>query len=290
VEPINLEKLREQNIGQQQRDLFQHQIDALDAMKKVFDFADNTFKGALLVLPTGAGKTYTAVRWLNDYILPKGVRIIWLAHTFHLLDQAYETLFQNAQWIQGRRTLNVKLISSHPSHEKVSSIDPTSDDIVIMSTQTAIANFNVDALDERGNLVVTNFRKFVENCKETGLLLVLDEAHHAPAYGCRHLLMGIREVVPDLKLLGLTATPTYTDETRRGWLKKIFEQEVVYEAKQADLIAKDILAKPKFISMPTGTEYEVDDKLYNRLVRERKDLPEYIVEKLARGTLKGMTT
>lgn len=288
MEPINIEKLREEQNGRRQQDLFQHQIDAMNQMSKLFSFSDNAFKGALLALPTGAGKTYTAVRWLNDHVLSKDTsddrpnpRVVWLAHTFHLLDQAYETIVRNAGWIRNRRTLNIRLVSSHPSHERVASIDPTSDDIVIMSTQTAIANFKVDALDEQGNLVVTNFRKFVENCRETGLLVVLDEAHHAPAYGCRHLLVSIREIVPNVQLLGLTATPTYTDETRRGWLKKIFEQEVVYEAKQADLIARDILARPKFISMPTGREYEVDDKLYNRLMREHKDLPEYIVEKLA---------
>ncbi len=278
---VNVEQLREERLGYLQRSLFQHQIDAIAKLRNVINFPSAQYRGALLVLPTGAGKTYTTVRWLNDYVFPKGVKVVWLAHTFHLLDQALETIWENAQYIQGRSTLNIRLISSHPSHEKVPSIDSASDDMVIMSTQTAIRHFNLNATDAQGNAAISNFRKLVDYSKGSGLLLVLDEAHHAPAYGCRNLLTGIRELVPNLQILGLTATPTYTDETRRGWLKRIFDQGVIYQAKQPDLIAANILARPKFIPMPTGRDYEVNDELYNRLMREHKDLPEYIIERLA---------
>ncbi|MDD4239565.1 MAG: helicase-related protein [Desulfotomaculaceae bacterium] len=56
---------------------------------------------------------------------------------------------------------------------------------------------------------------------------------------------------------------------------------VIYEAKKTKLIAQDILAKPIFIEKQTGSEYRVDDSLYERLVRQHKDLPENIIEKLA---------
>lgn len=277
---INLESLREQSRGKPQKNPFPHQSDAIKSLTKCFDLQDNQAKGALLVLPTGAGKTFTAVKWLCDYVIPQGIKILWFAHTFHLLDQAFETFRANAQWIPRRESLNVRVVSSHPSHDKPASIQLT-DDIVIMTTQTAISNFTVDALDQRGNVMVTNFRKFVENCRKTRLCVVLDEAHHAPAYSCRHLLLDIRDVVTNLYLLGLTATPTYTDETRKGWLAKLFEQGIIYQVQQSDLIAQNILARPKFIEMPTGREFEVDDALYARLMREHKDLPEDIVDRLA---------
>jgi len=197
-----------------------------------------------------------------------------------LLDQAFETFRTNAQWIPKRENLNVRVISSQPSHDKPASIQ-LSDDVVIMTTQTAISNFAIDALDQHGNVVVTKFRKFIESCAKKWMCIVLDEAHHAPAYGCRHLLLDIRGIVTNLYLLGVTATPTYTDETRRGWLAKIFEQGVIYETKQPDLIAQNILARPRFIEMSTGREFGVDDALYTRLMREHKDLPEDIVDRLA---------
>ena len=38
---------------------------------------------------------------------------------------------------------------------------------------------------------------------------------------------------------------------------------------------------PAYIEKQTGMEFEVDDKLFKRLTSKHKDLPEYIVEKLA---------
>ena len=37
------------------------------------------FQG-LLVMPTGSGKTYTAIRWLMENVVARGGRILWLAH------------------------------------------------------------------------------------------------------------------------------------------------------------------------------------------------------------------
>ena len=288
MESINLNELREQN--HQPKNPFEHQKEAFTAFDAVFTFSDTEAKSGLLVLPTGAGKTYTVVNWLCDKVLSRNIKILWLAHSFYLLDQAFLEFCQNAEWIPKRETLNIRRVSSNPAHDNASSIQLT-DDIVIMSTQTAIRNLHTEALDSSGKKMTTNFKKFIEHCKQTWLFVVLDEAHHAPAYGCRNLLigtreptLGIRELVPNLYLMGLTATPTYTDETRRGWLGKIFrngKNGIIYKAEKSELIAKGILAIPKYIEMPTGREFEVDDSLYNRLVREHKGLPEYIIAKLA---------
>ena len=146
-----------------------------------------------------------------------------------------------------------------------------------MTTPTAISNFNTENEEE------TKFKKFINYCQvqHQRLCIILDEAHHAPAHGCRNLLLGIRKIIPNHYLLGLTATPTYNDQTQRGWLSKIFDQRVIYQSNPSDLQAQHILAKAIFIEMPTGKEYEVDDALYTRLMREHKELPEYIVDKLA---------
>ncbi|MHC5937363.1 DEAD/DEAH box helicase [Nostoc sp.] len=141
-----------------------------------------------------------------------------------------------------------------------------------------------DALDGLGNKVGTAFRKFIEHSKETGLFVIVDEAHHSPAYGCRNLLIGekgLRELVRNSNILGLTATPTYTDKAKRGWLRKIFTDGVIYQADKETLIIQGILARPNYIEVSTGIDMEVDDKLYDRLVKQHKDLPESIIEILA---------
>jgi len=286
--PLDLNDLRNRDGRGEQKTPFEHQLDAFKALDRTFPFADGNGKGALLVLPTGAGKTFTTVKWLCDRALTRNMKILWLAQSFYLLDQAFNEFHQYAAWIpEPRETLHIRCVSSSPSHDPPRSIELT-DDVVIMTTQTAIKNLHLDATDRMGGRVESRFRRFVEEAKNSGLFVVLDEAHHAPAHGCRHLLVnedestpGIRRLVPSTYLLGLTATPTYTDQTRRGWLGKIFEAGIIHNADQTALTAQGILARPKYIERPTGRELVVSDDLYNRLVREHKDLPENVIEILA---------
>ncbi|WP_228058365.1 DEAD/DEAH box helicase family protein [Nostoc sp. LEGE 12447] len=285
---INLEQLRDQSTNHHSKIPFQHQIEAFEALSKTFKFGSEKPGSGILVLPTGAGKTFTATRWLSDHVIPKNIKILWLAPSFYLLDQAFATFYNSARDIpEPKKTLNIRCVSSNPSHAKASSIQLT-DDIVIMTIQTAINNLHTNALDNSGKNFETAFRKFIDSCRETGLFVVVDEAHHSPAYGCRNLLigekdsaLGLRGLFPQLNLLGLTATPTYNDKARRGWLWKIFENEIIYEAKKESLISQGVLARPNYIEVATGKELEVDDKLYDRLVKQHQDLPESIIEKLA---------
>ena len=289
---LELKELREKNPDYIPRHPFEHQKDAFEHLSKLFTFKDDSPQSGILVLPTGAGKTFTAVNWICRNVLPKNVKVLWFAHTDHLLEQAYETFRSNILETHSRETINIRVVSSNPAYSKASDISP-SDDILIVTTQTAISNWNTNATDGKGQKRKTAFEEFIDHSKDTKLFLVLDEAHHAPAYGCRSLLIGnkdkkgIRDMIPDLYLLGLTATPAYNDERRRGWLLEIFNTElfekkgIIYEADKAKLIEEGILAIPVYSEKNTGEEIDVDDRLYNHLVREHKDLPEYIIEKLA---------
>lgn len=285
---LDLDNLRNQEQDRVKKTPFEHQLDAFEAMNKCFDFDKDHGQGGLLVLPTGAGKTFTTVKWICDNVIPRNIRILWLAHSFFLLDQAFREICQYARWIpEPRESLNIRVVSSNPSHDSPSSILST-DDVVIMTTPTAIKNLNSTTEDRSGKPIPTNFRKWIEEGKESGLFVILDEAHHAPAYGCRHLLIGpdksepgIRTIVKKTNLLGLTATPTYSDESRKGWLGKIFDAGIIFQAAKTKLTVEGILSRPNYIPRPTGKELYVPDNLYNRLVREHKDLPEDIIEKLA---------
>lgn len=278
---LDLVRLRKENENRLGKDPRSHQIESYEALNKTFSFPIEGYKGGLLVLPTGAGKTFTAVSWICNNVLPKNIKVLWLAQSSYLLDQACNTFLENSVNIPpSRDTLNIRVVSSNPSHSNSSEIE-TTDDILIMTTQTAISNFNNDPQNKDGQKVDTYFKRFIKSCKDTQLFVVLDEAHHAPAYGCRNLLMDMSNTVPNMYILGLTATPTYSDKKNSGWLFKIFDKGILYEAKTTKLIADNILALPVYIEKPTGRDLEVDDKLYNRLVKDHKDLPEDIIEKLA---------
>ena len=61
------------------------------------------------------------------------------------------------------------------------------------------------------------------------LMVVFDEAHHTPATTYRKFLFELMERQPEMSLLGLTATPTYTDERKRGWLSRIFTAGIIHQ-------------------------------------------------------------
>ena len=123
------------------------------------------------------------------------------------------------------------------------------------------------------------------------LFIVIDEAHHTPAYGCRTLINDIKENVKNLYILALTATPTHNDERISGWLWKIFDTQIdnnkkgiCYQADESLLQSQNILAPPKFIQKDTNMKFEVDDKVYERLTIKHKDLPDYIIDELAKNS------
>jgi len=277
----NLDELREKNSANKSRNPFPHQIEAFQALNNTFKIPSKNYAGGLLVLPTGAGKTFTAVNWLCRNILSEKIKILWFAQSSYLLNQACRSFYENAIEIpSSRKFLNIRVVSSSPSHCQASSIDQT-DDVIIMTTQTAISNFNSDALDQSGKRIETKFLKFIKSNADNGIFVVLDEAHHAPAYGFRHLWMDITKIVPNLCILGLTATPTYNDQKTSGWLFKIFDKKVIYHVKQEKLIAQNILSIPNYVEKNTGKELPVNDKLYERLVMQHKELPSDIIQELS---------
>ncbi len=266
---------------------YEHQIDAFKKLSDFYDFKSH--QSGILALPTGAGKTFTSVNWICRNVLSKNIKVVWLAHTSHLLEQAYQEFSQNILEIPHRKTLNIRVVSSNPKHDGVKDIE-NADDVLIITTQTAISNYKTAGLDLKGEGMITNFEKFLIHSQSTGLFLVLDEAHHAPAYGCRNLLIGgtkfsegIRQFVPNANFLGLTATPTYSDKHKRGLLlgvDKIFSN-IIHEAKKPNLQEKGILAHEKYYEVQTGEVFDLDDKDYEAVVREHKDLPDNVVTKMA---------
>ena len=90
---------------------------------------------------------------------------------------------------------------------------------------------------------------------DPNLFVVIDEAHHAPARSYSDAI----EVLASAKshrLLGLTATPTRTSERERPLLSRLFGDREIYQVSAADLVAREILARPIPASVPTGVDVE----------------------------------
>ncbi|MCL2086476.1 MAG: DEAD/DEAH box helicase family protein [Oscillospiraceae bacterium] len=277
---LDIKELTDQRINNQNKQPFPHQQEAFNCLSKALPVPIQGYKGSLLVLPTGGGKTFTSVNWICRNIISKGIKVLWMAQSSYLLDQATEAFIGELHNAYGRDTVNLRVVSSSTNHANSGSILPT-DDVLICTTQTAIIAYNSEQLDGRGEIAYTPFRNFVEHCKESELFVVIDEAHHTPAYGCRTLLLSMRDSLKNLYVLGLTATPMHMDKRISGWLKKIYDQWICYEAKKENLQTQKVLAVPKYIEKDTGIEFDVDDSLFDRLVNKHKDLPENLIQILA---------
>ncbi|MFO0560263.1 MAG: DEAD/DEAH box helicase family protein [Polyangiales bacterium] len=253
-----------------------HQLDAMDKLKRWFD-ANQKDAGAVVVLPTGGGKTFTAVRFLCAGPLSNGFKVLWLAHTHHLLEQAADAFgapgatSTEVGWIQGEREqLRLRVVSGTPGHSKVQNI--AEDDDVLICTLQAMSN----AVAERQR----NVERFIESARGR-LVVVFDEAHHAPAPSYAKLVEALRERAPASRTIGLTATPISGDEQREAWMRRLFPQWVIYQIATQKLMAAGVLAKPTIEEHETGRKFTIDAAAERALRRTNSDLPEEIVTKLA---------
>ena len=120
---------------------FPHQQEAFSALSKVLTVPLNGYKGTLLVLPTGGGKTFTSINWICRHILTCTVKVLWLAQSAYLLDQSADTFINEIHNANGRNRVNLRIVSSSIKHANSGSIE-TTDDVLICTTQTAISAYS----------------------------------------------------------------------------------------------------------------------------------------------------
>jgi superfamily II DNA or RNA helicase len=143
---------------------------AVDAI--VQDFKNKILGRYLLVIPTGGGKTYTAVKavcslFQAGILNPDTDKVLWVAHRNELLVQAQDTFID---YIEKNPDTPLKI-------EK--------------NIQPMMANAN-----EVSNALRSEETK----------LVVIDEAHHSAAYSYQTIFE-----CPTIGVLGLTATPSRHD-------------------------------------------------------------------------------
>lgn len=157
-------------------------------------------RSTLIVLPTGTGKTivFAAVahRWRAT-----GGRVLVLAHREELIDQARDKITRATPL-----TVGIEMADARAGDE----LFGVSTDVVVGSVQT----------------LSRPSRREVYQPDAFGLI-VIDEAHHAPAQSYRSIL----DYFAPAKVLGVTATPDRADEIG---MHNVFESVAfVYEIRDA---------------------------------------------------------
>ncbi len=264
------------NTGENPRELYAHQNEAIQALDRI---NPSPFEG-LLVLPTGGGKTLTAVHWLLRNFIDKRKKVLWIAHRHELLDQAAETVKFSAykSLLNNVDEFRYRVISGHPKHDRPVNIELT-DDIIIASK---------DSLNSGLKYLIENWVNHADS-----ILLVVDEAHHATAKTYRKLISSIKEnfssrgKVSNFRMLGLTATPFRTDEGEQGLLKKVFPSDIIFSEHLRTLITRGILAEPIFENLETELDFyrELTEKDI-RAIENFDKLPEKIAARIAMSSIR----
>jgi superfamily II DNA or RNA helicase len=224
--------------GQQPADSrrpFLHQREAWDALTAANEEWKKSGKlEGLIVMPTASGKTFTAMTWAMRKVVALGQRIVWLAGSELLLEQAARAAHRSTGLVDARSQVAVRIVSG--SHCSVKQIEPT-DDVVICS----VASLLRDPRAARRLLSAPD------------ILAVVDESHHAAAVSYRKL---IRMLPARHRLLGLTATPTRTRRDERPVLAGLFGDRIIYQVEHDVLVERGILARPVPIRVTTGIDLD----------------------------------
>jgi superfamily II DNA or RNA helicase len=231
-------------------------------------------------MPTGAGKTRTAINLICDYLkVNPGVLVIWLAHTEELCQQAHDEFNQGWGIIGNRDIESFKLFKNHRYDLK------------------KINNgFAVLSLDYAYSLTQREQNKFFGLARKCGFV-VMDEAHMSIAPTYKTILEIL--VNKSTNLLGLTATPgrsavgSMSDEEESEKLANFYNKQKAtlnvkgYKTPVHFLQDKGYLAKVHHVPLATNINdikkifSNAEIKAELKRIKEGKDLSNTFVKKLS---------
>ena len=257
--------------GNNTKALRPYQSKAISQLNDALKEKPNNFSG-LLVIPTGGGKTFIATYWMLKHKVNKDVKVLWLAHRHSLLDQAFETIFNTCtkDVLDTKDKVSYHIISG--AHENTSDIRKETD--IIIAGKDSFQNLGLTRL-------IDNWAKH-----QAEILIVVDEAHHAPAKTYRNIIDRIKACKGlKVNVLGLTATPIRTAKKEQGLIEKMFpDQHIDGGIDLKKLINTNVLAKPRF--KECEEKFVFDGDLSNEQIKtiEAFDkLPKELAEKIVKN-------
>lgn len=242
--------------------IYPHHCEAAEALDGLARARKTENRSGLVVLPTGAGKTTTAVRWLIDRMVSDSEqRVLWLAHQEELLTQAAGT-FQKVARSQPesfQRRLRVMSGGQAP----VTTLSDPKVDVAIVTWQSLMSNW------DRNQRLLRNY------CKRP-TIVVVDEAHHAAARSYQRIL-GVLRKQARVMFVGLTATPWPTGISAASTLRLTFPTTVINVSAE-ELHEQGILATPVIHTIDTNQSLDLTPQELSEATR--KDIPPDVLARL----------
>ena len=227
----------------------------------------------LLHMPTGAGKTRTAMTTIADILRESldGQVVVWLAHSEELCDQAFDEAERAWRSIGSRPTT----IYRHYGGSRIPDLGAVTDGIVIGS----LALMYQDSLRRQGEFLALS---------RVTRLIVMDEAHQAIAPTYAHLI-NLLQRNASTGVLGLSATPgrSLQDVDADIALATFFDKQKVALAVEGYanpidyLVAEGYLARMEFVSLPFDRGDLALTAQESERLSEGFDLPARILDALA---------
>lgn len=220
--------------------LLPFQNEALGKLKQIYD-AQNDRRGALLSLPTGAGKTIIAAKFLLDRVLAEpDDYVLWLAPHKELLSQAASTLERMRPFFRCQGLLV-----------------PDENQVVC------------DAQGERVNVAFRTIHAADRNGSErVPKVVVIDEAHWGAALS-REMLPKLRDRFRKSFFLGLTGTPFRKELSELGDLGHFYGELVHHERSEienaTDARGQRVLATVQHKIEDTGYNIDLDEQTLEAL-------------------------
>ena len=254
--------------------LFKHQIDAAD---RVVNKLNSGNRRCLLHMPTGSGKTRTAMNVICEVLRKKATVILWFANTEELCEQAFEEFNKAWKNLGNRSTTSYRFWGNNSI-----SLDEISD------------GFIVCGLAKSYSLLKSDHNEIIRLSSKVSLI-VMDEAHMAIAKTYKQLLDLINLGNQKSSILGLSATPGRT-----------------WNTPEADLELSDFFGKSKVTlkipGYPNPVDYLVNEGYLARInnstvlnksgidvskadmdyLRDNLKLPDSILKRLSKDGLRNL--
>ncbi len=234
--------------------LFPHQRHAAN---RVWNVIEGGYERVVLHMPTGAGKTRTAMHIISRFMTAyEPSVVVWLATSAELLDQAADA-FKNSWSRLGNRKIDILRFWGDYAPD----LSDITDGLIIAGLQKMHAFKARDPLE---------FLRLAKSVK----LVIVDEAHQAIAPTYREIIDTLAETGNNNALMGLTATPgrTWSDIAADEQLAVFFGgQKVMLDVAGWDdpvsyLMEQGYLARPTFQRL----EFEATSELKPNLNKAGK--------------------
>ena len=232
----------------------------------------------LLHMPTGAGKTRTAMNVICEHFREHPNKtIIWLAHSEELCEQAASE-FEKAWECLG-------------SHE------------VIVNRFWGNRDLRLDLI--KGSFIVAGLSKFYALIKRSVAtvgkvasqvgLVIMDEAHQAIAETYQLILDALVHPYPDTSLLGLSATPgrSWNNVELDEQLARFFSYQKVtlqidgYDNPVDYLVSEEYLASVSFRSIFVDSDFEITESDKAEISNTFK-IPVHVLRRLAEHEMRNL--